>query len=450
MVSLQVEGGTALRGQLTVSGAKNSALAALVAAALAQEPAVLEGVPVVADVAVMVHLLRALGVRVEVLGRGELQVDGSTLSSHEAPYELVRRMRASFYVASLLLGALGKAVVPLPGGCALGSRPVDFHLKGFEQLGARIEIRHGSMYATAPPGGLKGASVHLSRPSVGATVQLMMASCRAQGVTVIENAALEPEVVDVANLLNAMGARIRGAGTSVVQVHGVQRLSGTRYTIIPDRIEAGTWLVAAAATGGDVTVRGALAEHLQLPLMKLKEAGFAVSATPDAVRLASGGARPRPVDLETAPYPGFPTDLQQPFVALLTLADGTSVVRETIFDRFRYVDELRRMGADIRVERDTAIVRGVPSLSGARVEVTDLRAGAALVIAALAARGESLVEGAEHIDRGYEDFEAKLRALGARVRRLGPDGRPDPQAGREWEAVLSPPAAGGLQPGTGR
>ena len=441
MVSLRIEGGTPLRGQLTVSGAKNSALAALVAAALAQQPVVLEGVPTVADVAVMVHLLRALGVRVEVLGRGEIQVDGSGLSSHEAPYELVRRMRASFYVAGLLLGALGKAVVPLPGGCALGSRPVDFHLKGFEQLGARIEIRHGSMYATAPPGGLTGANIHLSRCSVGATVQLMVASCRARGVTVIENAALEPEVVDVANLLNAMGARIRGAGTSVVQVHGVSCLSGARYAIIPDRIEAGTWLVAAAATGGAVTVRGALAEHLQLPLMKLKEAGFSVRATPDAVELEAGSTRrPRPVDLETAPYPGFPTDLQQPFVALLALADGTSVVRETIFERFRYVDELRRMGADIRVERDTAIVRGVPSLSGARVEVTDLRAGAALVIAALAARGESLVEGVEHIDRGYEDFEAKLRALGGRVQRLGPDGRPDPHAGREWEAVLAPPS----------
>ena len=437
MVSLRVQGGARLSGELWVSGAKNSALAALVAAALGQEPVVLEGVPIVADVAVMVELLRALGVRVRVLARGEVEVDGRGLCSHEAPYELVRRMRASFYVSGLLLGALGRAVVPLPGGCALGSRPVDFHLKGFEQLGAQIEIQHGSMFAQAPPEGLRGAVVHLSRPSVGATIQLMMASCRARGATVIENAALEPEVVDVANLLNTMGARIRGAGTPVVHVQGVDELRGTRYRIIPDRIEAGTWLVAAAATGGEVSVKGALAEHLQLPLMKLKEAGYRVHATPDAITLESGGARPRPVDLETAPYPGFPTDLQQPFVALLCRAEGTSVVRETIFERFRYVDELRRMGADIRVERDTAIVRGVPSLSGARVEATDLRAGAALVIAALSASGESVVEGVEHIDRGYEDFEAKLHQLGARVERLDEQGRPDPRAERAWEQVLA-------------
>ncbi|HEY8487200.1 MAG TPA: UDP-N-acetylglucosamine 1-carboxyvinyltransferase, partial [Limnochordales bacterium] len=268
-MSLRVQGGARLSGELWVSGAKNSALAALVAAALGQEPVVLEGVPIVADVAVMVELLRALGVRVRVLARGEVEVDGRGLCSHEAPYELVRRMRASFYVSGLLLGALGRAVVPLPGGCALGSRPVDFHLKGFEQLGAQIEIQHGSMFAQAPPEGLRGAVVHLSRPSVGATIQLMMASCRARGATVIENAALEPEVVDVANLLNTMGARIRGAGTPVVHVQGVDELRGTRYRIIPDRIEAGTWLVAAAATGGEVSVKGALAEHLQLPLMKL-------------------------------------------------------------------------------------------------------------------------------------------------------------------------------------
>ncbi|MEW6048862.1 MAG: UDP-N-acetylglucosamine 1-carboxyvinyltransferase, partial [Bacillota bacterium] len=414
MAVLIIEGGHRLAGTLEASGAKNSALPALVAAAFSDEPVYLEHVPRDADVATMIHLLRTLGVTVEVgTGPGELRVLGSTLNSTEAPYELVRRMRASFYVAGLLLARRGEATVPLPGGCALGSRPVDYHLRGFEQLGAAIRIEGGSMRASAP-WGLEGAEIHLSRPSVGATIQLMMASVLARGTTVIRNAAREPEVVDIANLLNSMGAHVRGAGTSLIRIKGTDRLHGTRYAVIPDRIETATWLLAGAITGGEVTVRGALAEHLELPLMKLREAGYRIEVTPDSVALFTppGLLRPHPVDLETAPYPGFPTDLQQPFAALLAVADGTSVVRETIFDRFRYADELRRMGADIRVERDTAIIQGVARLTGARVEATDLRGGAALLLAALAADGETLIERPEIIDRGYEALEAKVRRLG--------------------------------------
>lgn len=442
MTDLIVEGGVRLSGQLTASGAKNSALPALVAAALADGgPVHLEHVPTDADVATMIQLLRSLGVRVEIGPEpGGVTVYGGELRSTEAPYTLVRRMRASFYVAGLLLARAKEATVPLPGGCALGSRPVDYHLRGFEAMGAAIQIEGGSMRALAPSG-LAGASIQLSRPSVGTTIQLMMTASLARGTTTLENAALEPEVVDVASLLNLMGARIRGAGTPIVRIEGVEGLHGCRYAIIPDRIEIATWLVAGAITGGEVAVHGALAEHLHMPLAKLKEAGYLICQTPDMVALSTppGLARPHAVDLETAPYPGFPTDLQQPFAALLTIADGTSMVRETIFDRFRYVDELRRMGADVRVERDTAIIRGVPRLTGARVEATDLRGGAALLLAALAAEGETRIENAEMIDRGYEALEAKVAALGGRIRREPGTRVPDGGVAEDWRAVFERP-----------
>ena len=314
-------------------------------------------------------------------------------------------MRASFYVAGLLLARLGVAEVPLPGGCALGSRPVDYHIKGFQNLGAQISIEHGYMKAQAAS--LSGCKNYINRSSVGTTVNLMLAASTAEGTTILENPAKEPEVVDLAICLNSMGARIRGAGTDVIRIDGVKRLRGTEHTIIPDRIEAGTYALAAAITQGRV-LRNVVTDHLRSPLLKLEEAGAIISEGPNELEIAVP-QRMQAVDLETAAYPGFPTDLQQPFMAMLTLAEGTSVIRETIFDRFRFVDELRRMGADLKVERDTAIVRGVSGLTGAPVEATDLRAGAALVLAGMAAEGTTEVGGVEMIDRGYERLEEKLR-----------------------------------------
>jgi len=323
-------------------------------------------------------------------------------------------MRASFYSAGLLLARLGKAEVPLPGGCAIGSRPVDYHIKGFQQLGAEVVIEHGYMKAEAAK--LKGAHIYINRSSVGTTINLMIAASLAEGTTVLENAAKEPEVVDLAIFLNGMGAKVRGAGTDSIRIDGVEKLRGIEYSIIPDRIEAGTFMLAAAITGGDVVLRNVVAEHLRVPIVKMEEAGVQVIRSGTELRVVAP-KRLKSVDVETLPYPGFPTDLQQPFVAAMCLADGTSVVRETIFDRFRYVDELRRMGADIKTEQNTAIVRGVPQLTGAPVEITDLRAGAALALAALAAQGRTELYGVEIIDRGYEFFEEKLRLLGANIYR---------------------------------
>ena len=415
MSVLIIEGGRPLRGSVDISGAKNSALAIVVAAALATEgECVLDNIPQGSDVNTICQILQDLGVEVWYDDQRRLHVRGETLSKHKASYELVRRMRASFYSAGLLLARLGKAEVPLPGGCAIGSRPVDFHIKGFAQLGAEVVIEHGYMKAEATR--LKGAHIYINRSSVGTTINLMIAASLAEGTTVLENAAKEPEVVDLAIFLNGMGAKIRGAGTESIRIVGVEKLRGIEYSIIPDRIEAGTFMLATAITGGDVVLRNVVAEHLRVPIVKMEEAGVRVTRSGTELRVVAP-RRLKAVDVETLPYPGFPTDLQQPFVAAMCLADGTSVVRETIFDRFRYVDELRRMGADIKTEQNTAIVRGVPQLTGAPVEVTDLRAGAALAIAALAAQGRTELYGAEIIDRGYEFFEEKLRSLGANIYR---------------------------------
>lgn len=415
MSVLIIEGGRPLRGSVDISGAKNSALAIVVAAALATEgECVLDNIPQGSDVNTICQILQDLGVEVWYDDQRRLHVRGEMLSKHKASYELVRRMRASFYSAGLLLARLGKAEVPLPGGCAIGSRPVDFHIKGFAQLGAEVVIEHGYMKAEATR--LKGAHIYINRSSVGTTINLMIAASLAEGTTVLENAAKEPEVVDLAIFLNGMGAKIRGAGTESIRIEGVEKLRGIEYSIIPDRIEAGTFMLATAITGGDVVLRNVVAEHLRVPIVKMEEAGVRVTRSGTELRVVAP-RRLKAVDVETLPYPGFPTDLQQPFVAAMCLADGTSVVRETIFDRFRYVDELRRMGADIKTEQNTAIVRGVPQLTGAPVEVTDLRAGAALAIAALAAQGRTELYGAEIIDRGYEFFEEKLRSLGANIYR---------------------------------
>lgn len=416
MSRLIIEGGVPLRGEVHVSGAKNSALPIIVAAALAVEgESILENVPQDSDVGTICLILQTLGVDVWFDSHGKLHVKGQSLDKYKAPYDLVRRMRASFYCAGLLLARIGKAEVPLPGGCAIGSRPVDFHIRGFQQMGAEISIEYGFMKATSS-GRLQGSKLFINRSSVGTTINLMIAASLAEGVTVLENAAKEPEVVDLAIFLNRMGARIRGAGTDVIRIEGVEGLRGVEYSIIPDRIEAGTYIFAAAMTGGDVIVKNVVVEHLRSPIIKMEEAGIIIEKGTNEVRVTAPNGL-QAIDVETSPYPGYPTDLQQPLVAAMCLANGTSVIRETIFDRFRYVDELRRMGADIKVEREAAIIRGVPQLTGAPVEVTDLRAGAALAIAALAAHGKTEIYGVEIIDRGYEHFEQKLRGLGAMITR---------------------------------
>lgn len=439
-MKLVINGGRPLSGTVWVSGAKNSALAIIVAAALARGESVLDNVPRDTDVYTICMILRALGARVFFDDSGKLHVSGEGLESCQAPYELVRKMRASFYVAGLLLAKLRRAEVPLPGGCALGSRPVDFHIRGFQQLGADIVIEHGYMKAVAER--LRGTKIYINRSSVGTTVNMLLAASAATGQTVLENAAKEPEVVDLAIYLNAMGASIRGAGTDVIKVEGTEDMRGVEYSILADRIEAGTFMIAAAITQGDIVIQNPIADHMRSPILKLQETGVDLQEQGNELRVSSR-VRPKAVDLETAPYPGFPTDLQQPFVALMSVADGTSVVRETVFDRFRFVDELRRMGADIKVERDTAIVRGVSELTGAPVEATDLRAGSALVLAGLAAEGTTEVSGVEFIDRGYENFDEKLRALGADVIRVSEDGDPPPsEASGSPSPVLLGQAAG--------
>ncbi|HHT36312.1 MAG: UDP-N-acetylglucosamine 1-carboxyvinyltransferase [Candidatus Wallacebacter cryptica] len=416
MAKLVIQGGRRLQGEVKISGAKNSALPVIVAAALATEgECVLDNIPKDSDVGTICLILRSLGVDLWFDQEGKLHVVGSTLDKYQAPYDLVRKMRASFYTAGLLLARLGRAEVPLPGGCAIGSRPVDFHIRGFSQMGADVTIEHGFMKARCDR--LVGTNYYINRSSVGTTVNLMIAASLAEGTTVLENCAKEPEVVDLAIFLNGMGAQIRGAGTDVIRIEGVEKLRGIEYSIIPDRIEAGTYMFAAAMTGGDVVIKDIVIEHLRSPLSKIEEAGVIVEKGATEVRIIAP-EKLRAIDLETAPYPGFPTDLQQPLVACMSIAEGTSVIRENIFDRFRYVDELRRMGADIRVERETAVVRGVPQLTGAPVEVTDLRAGAALVIAGLAAAGTTEVYGLDIIDRGYEKLEEKLRSLGADIKRV--------------------------------
>lgn len=415
MAKLVIEGGNRLEGIIPISGAKNSALAIIMAAALAHGESILENVPQDTDVAIACQILEELGAKTFWDEEGRLHIKANGIRSYQAPYELVRKMRASFYIAGVLLARLGKAEVPLPGGCSLGSRPVDFHLKGFSAMGAEISIEYGCMKAEAPK--LTGCKYFINRASVGTTVNMMLAASLAEGTTILENAAKEPEIVDLAIYLNAMGAKIRGAGTEVIRIDGVRQLMGVEYDVIPDRIEAGTYLLAGAITGGDLTVTNVEPEHLRAFLTKLGETGVVLEEGEDSIRIYCP-EKIKAVDVETAPHPGFPTDLQQPFLALMTLAEGTSVIRETIFDRFRFVDELRRMGADIKTERDTAIIRGVDKLLAAPIEAMDLRAGAALVLAALAAEGKSTISSVELIDRGYEFMEEKLSAVGAKIQRI--------------------------------
>ncbi len=410
---LIVEGGHRLEGSLAPPGAKNAALPIMAASILCEGEVVLHRVPRITDVDVMAAILESLGARVREQPGGTLVIDAASINSNIAPYALVSKLNASFDVTGALLGRFGRAEVPLPGGCVLGPRAVDMHLHGFEALGANVDLEHGSVVVTASQ--VSGATIALSKPSVGATKNLMLAAVRAHGQTTIENAALEPEVVDVADFLVAMGAKITGQGTSTIRIEGVRKLHGCEYTIIPDRLVAGTYLLGAAITRGDVTVTGLDPAMLSGLSEVLASTGAAVEAKGVSLRV-QGVPAWKPVDITTAPYPGFPTDLQPPMVAYLALAKGTSHVEETIFDaRFVYVSELLRMGADITVSGRTAHVSGVPKLKDAVVAAPDIRAGGALVLAALAAEGTTEISGLEYIDRGYEFLEERLAALGATV-----------------------------------
>ena len=422
MQKIIVTGGNTLNGEVTISGAKNAVLPILCATLLADAPVEVLNVPHLHDVVTTIKLLGELGATVEfdqgTLARGSsLVVDPRSVNQHVAPYELVKTMRASILVLGPLLARHGAAEVSLPGGCAIGSRPVDQHIKGLQALGAEITVENGFIKARADR--LKGGRFVFDMVTVTGTENVMAAATLADGTTVLENAAMEPEVTDLADCLNALGARIEGAGTSRITIHGVERLSGGRHRVLPDRIETGTFLVAAAMTGGRVTARNARPDTLDAVLLKLAEAGAEVTTTADSITVDMGGRRPRAVSLTTAPYPAFPTDMQAQFMALNCVADGVGVISETIFEnRFMHVNELLRLGADIQVDGHTAIVRGVERLSGAPVMATDLRASASLILAGLVAQGDTTIDRIYHLDRGYENIEQKLGALGARIRRI--------------------------------
>lgn len=414
METFVIRGGRRLQGTVTIDGAKNAILPILAACLLTDKEIVIGAVPELRDVYTITEVLESLGVRLRVDLPGSVTVQADDVDRFDAPHDLVRRMRASFLVMGPLLTRFGRARIPLPGGCAIGSRPIDLHLKGFEAMGATVTIEQGYIGATVS-GRLHGNRIYLDIPSVGATENLMMAAVLAEGVTIIENAAEEPEVVDLANFLGSIGAHVRGAGTRVIGIEGVDQLGGTRYTAIPDRIEAGTFMVAAAISQGDVVVSNVIIDHLKPVVAKLREMGVVITEDTTSVRVTAMG-RPYPADIKTLPYPGFPTDMQAQIIALLSLSSGTSVVTETVFEnRFMHVAELCRMGAHIAVEGRSAIIRGVSALSGAPVIATDLRAGASLVLAGLAAAGETEVSGLHHIDRGYVHFEKKLATLGADI-----------------------------------
>jgi UDP-N-acetylglucosamine 1-carboxyvinyltransferase len=411
-----IEGGHRLEGEVSVSGAKNAALPLLAASLLTGEELRLENVPELGDVRTMVHLLRRMGARAESPQPHTFSLQAQELTATEAPYELVKTMRASVLVLGPLVGRFGRARVSLPGGCSIGSRPINLHLMGLAKMGAEIELRHG--YVEARCKRLKGAWIFLETPSVTGTENLMMAASLAEGETVLENAAREPEVCDLADLLVSMGARIEGAGSERIRIEGVKELKGGSHRIIPDRIEAGTLMVAAGITRGDVLIREAKAEHMQVMMEKLVEAGMDIRLEAKGIR-ASMEDRPRPVNVKTLPYPGFPTDMQAQIMALVSLARGRSIISETVFEnRFMHVNELNRMGAQIQVEGNTALVVGTSELSGAPVMATDLRASASLVLAGLAAKGSTCISRIYHLDRGYEAMERKLASLGAVIQRV--------------------------------
>ncbi|MFN3926367.1 MAG: UDP-N-acetylglucosamine 1-carboxyvinyltransferase [Pseudanabaenaceae cyanobacterium] len=417
--ALHIRGGATLGGQVRISGAKNSALALLAGSLLTADTSTLRNVPNLVDIHCMSAILEALGARVQAKG-DILQIDASNVGLASPPYELVSKMRASFFVIGSLLGRFGQAKVPLPGGCAIGVRPVDLHVRGLQALGAEVHMEHGLVSAYCGQGRrLQGAQIYLDYPSVGATETIMMAATLAKGQTVIENSAQEPEVVDLAGFCNAMGARIQGAGTKTITIEGVEALHGTDYTIIPDRIETGTFLVAGAITRSRIMLAPVVPEHSVAVIAKLQEIGVQVNQVGSDRLEVIGTDQMSATDIETLPFPGFPTDMQAQFMALLTLCTGNSVITETVFEnRMHHVPELQRMGANIKLKGNVAVVSGVPMLSGAPVMATDLRASAALVLAGLAAQGTTIVKGLHHLDRGYERLEEKLRQLGAQIERV--------------------------------
>ena len=416
MEQFVIKGGTSLRGEVEIGGAKNAALAILAASIMTDETVTIDNLPDVRDINVLIGAMEDIGAIVERVDRHTVKINGSRIQRLSVDYEYIKKIRASYYLLGALLGKYKKAEVALPGGCEIGSRPIDLHIKGFKALGADVDISYGLISAKAQR--LVGSHIYMDKVSVGATINVMMAAALAEGKTVIENAAKEPHVVDVANFLNSMGANIRGAGTDVIRIVGVEKLHRTEYSVIPDQIEAGTFMCAAAVTGGDVLIKNVIPKHLEATTAKLLDAGCQVEEYDDAVRVFGDGAL-RSTQVTTLPYPGFPTDMQPQMTVVLGIAQGTSTVTESIFEnRFKYVDELSRMGANIQVEGNVAIIRGGERYTGARVCAPDLRAGAALVVAGLAADGVTVVDDIYYIQRGYENLEGKLRQLGAQIEKV--------------------------------
>ena len=411
-----ISGGVSLKGEVEISGAKNAAVAIIPATILSDGPCVIENIPSNSDVSMIIRILYEMGAQVRMINKSTIEIDTTRITNPVVPYEMVRHMRASYYLLGALLGKFKNARVAMPGGCDFGVRPIDQHLKGFKSLGADYEIDHGMIDVHAES--LIGSQIYFDMVTVGATINVMLAAVRAEGLTIIENAAKEPHIVDLANFLNSMGADIMGAGTDVIKIRGVSHLKGATYSIIPDQIEAGTYMAAAVATKGDILVKNVIPKHLESITAKLEKIGAEIEEFDDSIRVSMHGDIQKS-SVKTMPHPGFPTDMQPQVTALLTLAEGTSIVTEGVWDnRFRYVDELRRMGADISVDGKVAVVEGTGHLTGAPVKATDLRAGAALIIAALAADGTTEIEDIYHIERGYEDIEKKLRNLGANIKKI--------------------------------
>ena len=432
MAKYIVQGGKPLFGEVEISGAKNAAVAIIPAALLVDGVCRIENIPQISDVTLCLRILEELGANIRSINRHTVEIDARHIHSTRTSYELARKIRASYYLIGALLGRFGQAEVAMPGGCNFGVRPIDQHVKGFATLGAKVVVEGGFIHASAETGRLHGANIYLDVVSVGATMNIMMAAVMAEGNTIIENAAKEPHIVDLANFLNSMGANIRGAGTDTIKIQGVNHLSGGSYAIIPDQIEAGTYMAAVAATGGQVLVKNIIPKHMDCITAKLQECGVEVEEREDTLLVRRTGKLQR-ANVKTLPYPGFPTDMQPQITTVLCLAEGTSLVTESVWNsRYQYVDELKRMGAHIQVDDKTAVVEGVDHLTGAPIQACDLRAGAAMVIAALAAQGQSEISCVQYIERGYEDIVEKLRALGADIRSVE-----DPCEGAELEAHIS-------------
>lgn len=424
VVEYVINGGKPLSGEVTISGAKNAALGIIASAMLVPGVCRIENIPKIKDVTIMLEIMEEMGAKVRLVGKSTIEIDASKVVNTSASYESMRKMRASYYFIGAMLGRFGKAVVAMPGGCDLGVRPIDQHIKGFEILGAEVEVKGGFIHANTHTGILKGAQVYFDVITVGATINVMIAATLASGMTVIENAAKEPHIVDVANFLNSMGANISGAGTDVIKIRGVESLHGGTYSIIPDQIEAGTFIAAAAATGGEIMIKNVIPKHLECITAKFSEMDVEFEEFDDSLKVTRTGPLSK-TNVKTLPYPGFPTDMQPQILTALCLAAGTSIVTEGVYDnRFKFVDELKRMGAKVQVDGKVAIVEGVESLSGARLHACDLRAGAAMVIAAMAAKGTTNIRDIYHIERGYEDLVEKLRGLGVDIKRIE---LPDPE-----------------------